>query len=414
MKVGLIGEKLGHSFSKMIHEQIMDYTYDLIPLNIDEFHSFMKEKKFDAINVTIPYKEKVIPYLDQMDEKAKSIGAVNAIKNINGKLIGTNTDYDGLKMMIENHFDLKNKIVAICGSGGTSKTANAVCKDLNVKEIIQVARNRNLPYITYEQVKERKDIEIIINTTSVGMSPDILSSIVDLDDYPNLKGVIDVVYNPILTSLCYEAKKRNIPYICGLEMLVGQAVSAIEFFTNKFIDSSVIQKISKDIFFDKRNIVLIGMPSCGKTTLGKKLSKELGYDYIDLDKMIVHKTNKTIPQIFEESGEAGFRKIESEICLEVSKCNHTVISCGGGIIKNEINMKALALNGFIIYIKRDVDKLLVGNGRPLSKDKNTLLKMFKERDPLYIKYSDVSISNNGYFKNTLNKLKEVVYENTCD
>ena len=413
MKVGLIGEKLGHSFSKIIHEQIMDYTYDLIPLNIEEFHSFMNEKSFDAINVTIPYKEKVIPYLDEMDEKSKMIGAVNAIKNVNGKLIGTNTDYDGLKMMIKNHFDLSDKIVAICGSGGTSKTAYAVCKDLNVKEIIQVARNRDLPYITYEQMNDRKDIEIIINTTSVGMSPDILSSIVDLDDYPNCKGVIDVVYNPILTSLCYEAKKRKINYICGLEMLVGQAVSAIEFFTNKSVDSSMIQKISKNIFFDKQNIVLIGMPSCGKSSLGKKLSKQLGYDYIDLDKKIVEKTNKTIPQIFEESGEAGFRKIESEVCLEVSKCNHTVISCGGGIIKNEINMKALALNGFIIYIKRDVEKLSVGNGRPLSKDKNTLLNMFKEREPLYIKYSDASVSNNGYFKITLNNLKEVVYENSC-
>lgn len=412
MKVGLIGEKLGHSFSKIIHEQIMDYTYDLIPLNMDEFRLFMNEKSFDAINVTIPYKEKVIPYLDEIDEKAKMIGAVNAIKNVNGKLIGTNTDYDGLKMMIENHFDLSNKIVAICGSGGTSKTAYAVCKDLNVKEIIQVARNHDLPYITYEQMKSRKDIEIIINTTSVGMSPNILSSIVDLNDYPNCKGVIDVVYNPILTSLCYEAKKRNIPYICGLEMLVGQAISAIKFFTNKSIDSSMIQKISKDIFFDKRNIVLIGMPSCGKSSLGKKLSKELGYDYIDIDKKIIEKTNKKIPQIFEESGEVGFRKIESEVCLEVSKCNHTVISCGGGIIKNEINMKALALNGFIIYIKRDVDKLLVGNGRPLSKDKNTLLNMFEEREPLYLKYSDVSISNNGYFKHTLKNLKEVVYENS--
>ena len=412
MKVGLIGEKLGHSFSKIIHEQIMDYTYDLIPLNIDEFHLFMNEKSFDAINVTIPYKEKVIPYLDEMDEKAKMIGAVNAIKNVNGKLFGTNTDYDGLKMMIENHFDLSNKTVVICGSGGTSKTAYAVCKDLNVKEIIQVARNRDLPYITYEQMKSRKDIEIIINTTSVGMSPDILSSIVDLDDYPNCKGVIDVVYNPILTSLCYEAKKRNIPYICGLEMLVGQAISAIEFFTNQSVDSSLIQKISKDIFFDKQNIVLIGMPSCGKSSLGKKLSKELGYDYIDIDKMIAEKTNKTIPQIFKESGEACFRKIESEVCLEVSKCNHTVISCGGGIIKNEINMKALALNGFIIYIKRDVDKLLVGNGRPLSKDKNALLNMFEEREPLYLKYSDASVSNNGYFKITLENLKEVVYENS--
>lgn len=412
MKVGLIGEKLSHSFSKTIHESIADYTYDLIPLSQDEFHIFMKEKKFDAINVTIPYKEKVIEYCDEIDEKANLIQAINAIKNVDGKLIGTNTDFDGLKKMIEHHFNLKNRIVAICGSGGTSKTAYAVCKSLHVKEIIQVARNRSTPYITYEEMKNRKDIEIILNTTSVGMSPDILSSIVDLDDFPNCKGVIDVVYNPLLTSLCYEAKQRHIPYICGLEMLVGQAVSAIEFFTNQHVDEKYICKLTKEIYHQKQNIVLIGMPSCGKTSLGKRLSQELGYDFIDLDHEIVNYTHHSIPEIFENVGEEGFRKIETQICIEASKRNHCVISCGGGIIKNAINMKSLALNGIIIYIKRDVHQLHIGKGRPLSTSKKALVKMAKEREPLYEKYSDTFVYNNGHFKSVLERLKEVVYENS--
>ena len=410
MTYGLIGKKLGHSFSKIIHENIADYTYDLIELNEDEFHTFMKEKKFDAINVTIPYKEKVIPYLNELDEKAKKIQAVNAIRNEHGKLLGTNTDYDGLKMMIENHFDFSDSIVAICGSGGTSKTAYAVCQSLNVKEIIQVARNRN-DYVSYEEMKSRKDIEYIINTTSVGMSPDILSSIVNLKDFPNCKGVVDVVFNPLLTSLCYQAKQLCIPYVNGLEMLVGQAVIASEFFTKKTIDHSIITKLTNEIYHDKQNIVLIGMPSCGKTSLGKRLSKKIGYDFVDIDQEIVKKAEMSIPDIFKYYGEDKFREIETEVCIELSKRNHTVISCGGGIIKKEINMKALALNGFIIYIKRSVNQLLVGKGRPLSTDKDALYKMANERDPLYIKYSDISVDNKGNFSVTLNKLVEVVNEN---
>lgn len=411
MKVGLIGEKLGHSFSKIIHEQIAPYHYDLIPLNEDEFHRFMKEKNFDAINVTIPYKEKVIEYCDEIDEKARKIHAVNAIKNVNGKLIATNTDFDGLKRMIEHHFNIQNKVVAICGSGGTSKTAYAVCEALNVKEIIQVARNRTAPYISYDQMKKRSDIQIILNTTSVGMSPDILSQIVDLNDFESCEGVIDVVYNPLLTALCYQAKKKHIPYVNGLEMLVAQAVSAAEFFIGKKIDPSKIDVLTRQIFHDKQNIVLIGMPGCGKTTLGKKLSERIGFDFIDLDHEIEKLAQRSIPEIFEE-GEEVFRGLESEVCMKAAKLTHHVISCGGGVIKKEINMKALSLNSLIIYIRRDVDKLVVGNGRPLSKDRDTLLHMEQEREPFYIKYSDACVENNHHLEDTLDKLMEVWNENT--
>lgn len=256
MKVGLIGAKLGHSFSKVIHERLCDYRYDLIPLDEEEFHAFMQFKPFDAINVTIPYKEKVIPYLDEIDKKAKKINAVNAIKNIDGRLIGTNTDYDGLKYMIEKHFNLENEVVAICGSGGTSKTALAVLESLNVKEIVRVARNKERPYITYEEMKKRQDITYIINTTSVGMYPNMMSRIVDVNDFMNLKGVIDVVYNPLCTSLCFDAKQKGLPYITGLEMLVGQAIVAIEFFLDKKIDKNLIDEITKSIIKEKQNFVI--------------------------------------------------------------------------------------------------------------------------------------------------------------
>ncbi|MGN1343323.1 MAG: shikimate kinase [Traorella sp.] len=414
MKVGLIGKKLGHSFSKTIHESFADYHYELIELNEDEFDSFMKEKDFDGINVTIPYKEKVIPYLDELDDKAKKIKAVNAIKNVNGKLIGTNTDYDGLKYMIEHHFHFKNKIVAICGSGGTSKTAYAVCEALGVKEIIQVARNRSLPYISYEEMKNRNDIEYIINTTSVGMSPDLLSQIVDLDDFSNCKGVVDVVFNPLLTSLCYQAKQKKIPYVNGLEMLVAQAIIASEFFTGNRYDHKMIQRLANKIYHEKQNIVLIGMPSCGKTSLGKRLAKKLGYDFIDIDRTIVKNEKRRIADIFKYDGEEAFRDIETRICLDAAKSNHCVISCGGGVIKRDLNMKALALNGKIIYIRRDVNQLSIGQGRPLSKDRKALEKMFIERDPLYRKYSDVSIRNDGNFSVALNRLMEVCNEDISD
>ena len=253
MKVGLIGEKLGHSFSKEIHEQLTNYTYDLIELSQDEFHRFIKEKNFDAINVTIPYKEKIIPYLDEIDKKGMKVGAINAVKRVDGKLIGTNTDYDGLKLMIEHHFNLENEIVLICGRGATSKTAMAVVKDMKPKEIVQVSRTPKNDMISYEQLKNRKDITYILDTTSVGMSPNINQSVVDVNDFPNLKGVIDVVYNPLCTKICYEARQRGIQAVTGLDMLVGQAIVAISFFLNKEMDLRHIQSISKKIYEEKVN-----------------------------------------------------------------------------------------------------------------------------------------------------------------
>ena len=365
MKVGLIGEKLGHSFSKIIHEQIEDYTYDLMPLSREEFPLFMEKKDFDAINVTIPYKELVMPYCDIIDEKAKDIGAVNAIKNRDGKLYATNTDFDGLKWMIENHFDIKNKIVAICGSGGTSKTAYAVCKSIGVKEIVRVARgNKGENYINYSELQNRKDIEIIINTTSVGMMPDMMSSIVNLDDFPLCEGVIDVVYNPLLTSLCYQAKMKNIPYICGLEMLVGQAVSAIEFFTGKKIDRNVIASITHALYREKQNIVFVGLSDFEKENLAKPLANLFHMNYKDVD---ISKHN---------------------VYDEIAKMNHSIICCSLYDIQDASHLHSLSLNGLIV-------------------DTNKCIK--KELAHIIDGYKD---NERGHV--TLERFMEVLYENTCD
>lgn len=234
----------------------------------------------------------------------------------------------------------------------------------------------------------------------------------DINNFSQCKGVIDVVYNPLKTTLCYEAEKNGIPYVAGLEMLVGQAVSAVEFFTAKEVDRSVIKEITANLYHQKQNIVLIGMPSCGKTSIGRKLAKRLGMSFVDLDTQIAKNAGTDIPTIFSQQGEAAFRAMETQAAIEAAKRNHTVISCGGGIVKNEINMQALKLNGFVVYIDRRVDKLISGGHRPLSKDREAIIKLKKEREHLYEKYSDIKVENNSHFKFALEKLLEVWNENT--
>lgn len=408
--IGLIGEKLTHSFSKMIHEQICDYTYDLIELDADEFTEFMNKKSFQAINVTIPYKEKVIPFCDELTLQAQKIGAVNAIKNVNGKLIGTNTDYFGLRNMIENnHIQIKDKIVAICGTGGTSKTASIVCQDMQAKEVLIIGRNKT-DVLSYQEMKDRQDIEVIINTTSVGMYPHNEEQIVDLNDFKHCESVIDVVYNPLTTSLCQQARSLGKKGLNGLEMLVGQAVEAATFFTDQAFDANVIQTLTQQIRKDLMNIVLIGMPSCGKSTLAIALQSHLNKTAIDIDEKIEEEANMSIPDIFAYKGEPAFRALETKTTLEISKSNRMIIACGGGVVLNEENMKALSLNGLIFYVDRDLHLLTTGGHRPLSKSMEALHKMKNERLPLYLKYSDYQVTNRS-IKEAIKQIEEKYNEN---
>ena len=413
MKYGLIGEHLGHSFSKQIQtriaeiENVKDYDYQLVELDKEEFKEFMEKKDFKGINVTIPYKKDVIPYLDEMDESAKAIGAVNTIINVDGKLKGYNTDFGGFLYMVKAHnVHMEGKKVLIIGNGGACAAVKAVCKHENAKDIVIVSRSANRGAIGYDEMyTSHLDADIVVNTSPVGMFPNIVNAPIDVSWFHKLECVLDVVYNPILTRLCFEAQEADIKRVIGLEMLIAQAKYTFEIFKNMSFDDSIIDEIKKEMLKDRCNIVLIGMPSAGKTTIGKMLEEKLGKEFFDLDDMIIAKAGKSIPEIFQESGEAGFRAIETEVAMEASKMNNKIIATGGGVVKHKINMDFLRLNGITIFIDRDIDKLISSDpNRPLSSSKQALQQMYKERYPLYQKYAAYVAVNNANIEETVDDI----------
>lgn len=413
MKYGLIGEHLVHSFSKQIQtriaeiENVKDYDYQLVELDKEEFKEFMEKKDFKGINVTIPYKKDVIPYLDEMDESAKAIGAVNTIINVDGKLKGYNTDFGGFLYMVKAHnVHMEGKKVLIIGNGGACAAVKAVCKHENAKDIVIVSRSANRGAISYDEMyTSHLDADIVVNTSPVGMFPNIVNAPIDVSWFHKLECVLDVVYNPILTRLCFEAQEADIKRVIGLEMLIAQAKYAFEIFENMSFDDSIIDEIKKEMLKDRCNIVLIGMPSAGKTTIGKMLEEKLGKEFFDLDDMIIAKAGKSIPEIFQESGETGFRAIETEVAIEASKMNNKIIATGGGVVKHKVNMDFLRLNGITIFIDRDIDKLISSDpNRPLSSSKQALQQMYKERYPLYQKYATYVAVNNANIDETVDDI----------
>ena len=417
MRYGLIGEKLGHSFSKDIHERIADYTFDLIPLSKEEFKEFMEKKEFAAINVTIPYKKDVIPYLDEMDEHAKAIGAVNTIVNQNGKLKGYNTDFTGFLYMVKKHnVHMEGQKVLIIGNGGASAAIQAVVRHEKAGQMVIVDVVTGNGAISYDEMfSSHLDAEIIINTSPIGMYPRIGNAPIDISMFHKCEAVMDVIYNPILTRLCFEAQEMDIKRVNGLEMLIAQAKQSVEFFLDKKIDDQIIDDIYQDMLKERCNIVLIGMPSAGKTTIGKMLEDRMQKEFIDLDDVIIEKAGKSIPEIFEESGEAGFRAIETEAAIEVSKLNNKIIATGGGTIKHKVNMDYLRQNGITIFIDRDVDKLISSDpNRPLSKSSDALQKMHAERLPLYQKYAAYVAVNNSDIESTVKEIEEAYHSILID
>lgn len=414
MRFGLIGEKLGHSFSKEIHQRLQPNTYELIPLNTDEFHTFMREKNFTAINVTIPYKQAVIPYLDEIDGPAKEIHAVNCIVNKEGRLIGHNTDYHGLKYMICKHnIDCVNKKVAILGSGGTSHTAYHVMKDLGASHIYTISRNKREDTITYEELYRIADqIDILVNTTPCGMYPNNETTATSLEPFTNLSAVIDVVFNPLQTTLMQEAITKGIQAIGGLEMLVAQAVYASEYFHDTVYNKDKIHEIYQELVQEKRNIALIGMPTCGKSTIAKMLAEALHREVYDIDTLIEESANMTIPEIFEKYGEEYFRDLEVEVTRECCKKNHCIISCGGGVIKRAENLLSLHYNSMIFFIDRPIELLQADNYRPLSNDLHKLHTLYKERYDTYCNWADVHIMNTTTLEEVVESIKEAVSNET--
>lgn len=412
MKFGVIGEHLKHSFSKEIHEKIADYSYVVKEIEPDNLGAFLTEAEFCGINVTIPYKEKVIPYLYKISDTAKNIGAINTVVNKDGKLYGYNTDYMGMRSLIlRNGIDLKGKKALILGNGGTAKTGYQVLTDLGAEKVLFVGRNPDSCDVLYgDVVKLHRDADFILNTTPVGMFPNNEEKIIDISAFSNLVGVIDAVYNPLRTNLVLDAMERGIKAEAGLYMLVSQAVYASEFFMDTTYDASVCENVFKDILKEKENIVLIGMPSSGKTTVGKRLAEITGKEFIDTDDEIVKRIGTDIPSYFREFGEAEFRKVEGEVIAEVSKKNGMIISTGGGAVLNCANVRNLRQNGRLYFLNRSLELLTPTKSRPLSSDIEALKKRFDERYEIYVSSADVVIEANGTVNEVADKIKEEFYK----
>lgn len=410
MEYGLIGENLSHSFSKFIHSEFNLYNYNLYNLSENELDVVLKSKKFKGLNITIPYKKSVIKYCDVLDETVKKIGSANTLVIKNDRLKAYNTDYFGLKYTIDrSNIFLKNKKVMILGSGGTSLTARALAEDLGTSEIITVSRSLN-EKINYSNIYDYNFVDVLINTTPVGMYPNNLCELVDISKFKNLSGVVDVIYNPLKSKLLMESKELKIPIAGGLPMLVAQAKASAEIFSGEKIDDSIIEKIIKKLCFKISNIVLVGMPGCGKTTLSKILSDKLSKKFVDTDQEIQKYFQEKISKIFEIYGEEKFREAETEIIKKYGKENNLILSTGGGAVVGSENYYSLKQNSRIYWIKRDLNKLDTKN-RPLSKNLNEIKKIYESRKLMYENFSDKIVFNNERLEDAAQKILEDFYEN---
>lgn len=397
MLYGLIGERLGHSYSVQIHASIADYKYELREIKKEELEEFIKNRDFNGINVTIPYKKSVMPYLDEVSETARRIGAVNTVVNKNGKLYGYNTDFYGMRELVKHAgISVENKKVLIFGTGGTSATARAVSESLHAREIISVSRGGKNGAITYEQAAlAHNDADVIINTTPAGMYPDTESRPADISVFKDLSGVIDAVYNPLKTRLVLEAQKRGIKAEGGLYMLAAQGVYASALFLGKEVNRSDIDKAYSKVLSEKRNIVLTGMPGAGKTTVGKLLAARTGKPFFDSDCETVKAIGMSVSDYFARFGESAFRKKEKETVTRLSLIGGRIIATGGGAVLDGENVDALRHNGVIVFLDTPIEKIAATADRPLSSTRAELEKRYAERYRIYCDTADVRIVNSG-------------------
>ena len=400
MKCGLLGRKLGHSYSPQIHGLLGDYSYELFEKEPEELASFLRDGDFSGINVTIPYKKDVIPYLDELSPAARKIGSVNTIvRRPDGSLFGHNSDYFGFVSLVKHSgIAVEGKKVLVLGSGGTSIMVVAALKDLGAIPIVISRSGEN----NYGNLHLHADASVIINATPVGMYPNIGVSPIGLNRFPKLEGVLDVIYNPAKTKLLLDAESLGIPHENGLWMLVAQAKEASEYFTGKKLPDSCIEKIHGILSRQMKNIVLIGMPGCGKSTIGNLLAEKLGQKFVDADTEIVQMAGKPIPEIFAQDGEEVFRKWETAALEHLGKQSGLVIATGGGCVTRPRNYPALHQNGSIVWLERDLS-LLPTDGRPLSQS-NRLEEMFAVRRPMYEAFADIRVENAGSPEQTVSEI----------
>ena len=402
IEYGLLGETLAHSFSPQLHLAFGGYEYGLLPTPRDQLEDLFAKREFRGLNVTMPYKQAVMPLCDEIDERAKKIGAVNTVVNRGGRLIGYNTDIDGLLFMARRSgIELRGKKVLIFGSGGTSRTAIAAAQECGAEEIVVISRNGEN---NYKNLSRHVDADIIINTTPVGMFPHCGESPVDISQFPKLSGVLDVVYNPLRTALFMQAERLGIPCSCGLPMLTAQAKRACELFTGVEISDERTEEVLSTLRWQLENIVLIGMPGCGKSTIAAALVEKTGREVVHLDEMIAQRAGMSIPDIFEQHGEEYFRALESECIREVGKRTGIIISTGGGCVTRAENYAPLHQNGFMIHLVRDLQRL-PNDGRPISQ-RTDAATLWEQRKAQYEAFADAVVENNGTIGQTIARLMQ--------
>ena len=403
MKCGLLGRKLGHSYSPQIHSHLGAYSYDLFEKEPDEIGDFLKNGDFSAINVTIPYKKDVIPFLDELTPVAQKMGAVNTVVRRGGKLIGHNTDNFGFSYMLQRSgLQVTGKKVLVLGSGGASNTVVMVLKEAGANVVVISRSGEN----NYGNLHLHGDAAVILNTTPVGMYPNPGKSPLSLDSFPHLEGVLDLIYNPARTKLLLDAADRGLVACNGLSMLVAQAKEAAEWFLNQPLEDKLIEKIHDKLCASMENVVLVGMPGCGKSTVGRLLAQKLGMPFLDADEELVNDAGITIPEIFSQFGEAHFRKLETQTLAKLGMRSGTVIATGGGCVTREKNYRLLHQNGRIVWITRDL-QLLATDGRPLSQT-HSAQALWQLREPLYRRFADVHVENHETPEATALKILELL------
>lgn len=406
MEYGLIGEKLGHSFSREIHQRLGGYDYRLQELTPAQLPAFLEKRDFRGVNVTIPYKQTVIPLLDEVDPKAAAIGAVNTIVNRRGRLYGYNTDYDGMAALARHAgLTLKNKNVLILGTGGTSRTAMTVAADLGAAEIRRVSRTGRGDAITYEQAADLP-VQVLINTTPCGMYPGCDGQPMDLSRFGWLEGVLDAVYNPLRTRLVLQARDNGARGQGGLYMLVAQAAAACRLFLDRPLPDGALDSVYRAIHGQKQNIVLTGMPGSGKSTVGRVLARQLDRELVDTDTEIIRVAKKPIPEIFAQRGERGFRDLESQVIQEVSRRTGLVIATGGGAILREENVRCLRQNGRIYFLDRPAEDIQPTDDRPLARDMEAVRQRYAERYPRYTSTADAAVPVRGSAEDVAAAIRE--------
>lgn len=399
-KYGLLGRKLDHSYSPQLHNMLSDYEYKLYEVEPEDLDTFMETTRLSGMNVTIPYKKSVMKYCVELSDAARKMGCCNTLVKMADGWHGDNTDYYGFCAMVKNRgIDFDGRKVLVLGSGGASNTVCRASEDLGAREIVVISRSGDN---NYSNLDKHADADIIVNATPVGMFPYNGQCMLELKQFPKLEGVVDLIYNPERTALLLQAEELGIKHTDGLYMLVAQAKKAAEIFAGKLIPESENERINAILRAQMNNIVLIGMPGCGKSSVGKLLAQKTGRRFIDADQAIVESAGVTIPEIFKQDGEAGFRKIETKVMEELGKLSGVIIATGGGCVTRPENYTLIHQNGVIFWLQRDISKLPT-NGRPISQA-NPLEKLYADRKDKYAAFADVIVDNNGALEATVDAI----------